>query len=141
MNVKDVMTPRPRAVQSTESISAAARIMREEDTGVVPVVDGERLVAVVTDRDIVLRAVAKGDSTEGPVRSIATAELVVATPDMSTLEATRLMSHHQVRRLPVVDGDRLVGIVSLGDLAVKEGKDSRVGDTLEDISEGVKTRH
>lgn len=141
MNVKDVMTPRPRAIQSTESIRVAARIMREEDTGVVPVVEGERLVAVVTDRDIVLRAVAQGDSTDGPVRSIATPELVVATPDMSTTEASRLMSEHQVRRLPVVDGDRLVGIVSLGDLAVKEGKDSRVGDTLEGISEGVKTRH
>lgn len=141
MNVKDVMTPHPRAIQPTESIRAAARIMREEDTGVVPVVDGERLVAVVTDRDIVVRAIADGASADAPVRSVATPELVVATPDMSTVEATRLMSQHQVRRLPVVDGDRLVGIVSLGDLAVKEGKDSRVGDTLEDISEGVKTRH
>jgi CBS domain-containing protein len=142
MNVRDVMTPNPRVVQPTESIQSAARIMREEDTGVVPVVEsGDRLVGLVTDRDIVVRAVAQGQGASEPVRSIVTPELVVATPDMSTKEATKLMAEHQVRRLPVVDGDRLVGIVSIGDLAVKEGKDSRVGDTLEDISEGVKTRH
>ena len=67
-------------------------------------------------------------------------DAVVATPDMSTKEATKLMAEHQVRRLPVVDGDRLVGIGSIGDLAVKEGKDSRSGDTLQSISEGVKER-
>ena len=141
MNVKDVMTPNPRVVQPTESIQAAAMIMRNEDAGVVPVVDGDRLVGIVTDRDIVIRAVAQGMGPHEPVRAVITPDLVVATPDMSTREAEKLMAEHQVRRLPVVDGDRLVGIVSLGDLAVKEGKDSRVGDTLEGISEGVKTRH
>jgi CBS domain-containing protein len=75
-----------------------------------------------------------------PVRDIATREVIAATPEMSTREAANLMSEHQVRRLPVVEGDRLVGIVSLGDLAVKEARDSRVGDTLEHISEGVKER-
>jgi CBS domain-containing protein len=65
---------------------------------------------------------------------------VTARPDMSTREAAELMSEHQIRRLPVVENDRLVGIVSLGDLAVKEGKDKRVGDALENISQGVKER-
>lgn len=141
MIVKDVMTPNPRVVQPTESIQVAAEVMRSEDTGVVPVVDAGRLVGLITDRDIVVRAVAGGESTQGPVQSVLSPDLVVATPDMSTADAAKLMAEHQVRRLPVVDGDRLVGIVSIGDLAVKEGKDSRVGDTLEDISEGVKTRH
>lgn len=142
MNVREVMTPDPRSMLPSDSIQSAAKIMREEDTGVVPVVElGGLLIGVVTDRDIVVRSVADGDSPSGLVREVLTTDLVVATPDMSTKDAAKLMGEHQVRRLPVVDNGRLVGIVSLGDLAVREGKDSRVGDTLEDISEGVKTRH
>lgn len=141
MNVKEAMTANPRSVKPTESLQAAALVMREQDTGVVPVVDNGRLIGMLTDRDIVIRAVADGKAMSGTVRDFLTLELVVATPDMSTRDAEKLMGEHQVRRLPVVDGDKLVGIVSIGDLAVKEGKDSRVGDTLENISEGVKTRH
>jgi CBS domain-containing protein len=116
--------------------------MRDEDTGVVPVVDGgNRLVGVITDRDLAIRAIADGKHYGETVREFLTTNLLVASPAMSTDDAAELMARHQVRRLPVVEGDRLVGIVSLGDLAVKEGSDWRIGDTLEDISEGVKTRH
>ncbi len=139
MHIRDVMTPNPRYVSPDDSIQSAAQIMRDADTGVVPVCDNGRTVGIVTDRDIVVRAIAEGQ-TGGTVRDIATHDVISASPDMSTREAAELMSDHQVRRLPVVDGDRLVGIVSLGDLAVKEAKDSRVGDTLEHISEGVKER-
>ena len=138
MNVREVMTTNPRCVSPNDSIQIAARIMKEEDTGVVPIVDNGRPVGVITDRDIVVRAVADGSQANKPVREIASGDLVCATPDMSTREATRIMSERQIRRLPVVEGDRLVGIVSLGDIAVKEGKDSRTGETLEQISEGVK---
>ncbi len=138
MNVREVMTTNPRCVSPNDSIQSAARIMKEEDTGVVPIVEDGRPVGVITDRDIVLRAVADGSQANKPVREIATSDLVFATPDMSTREATKIMSERQIRRLPVVEGDRLVGIVSLGDIAVKEGKDSRTGETLEHISEGVK---
>ena len=138
MNIRDVMTHNPRTVSPQDSIQNAARIMRDEDTGVVPVVDNGKPVGVITDRDIVVRAVAEGGQLNRPVRDIVTNELVAATPDMSVSEATELMSAHQVRRLPVVENDRLVGIVSIGDIAVKEGKDSRVGDALQHISEGVK---
>jgi CBS domain-containing protein len=129
------MTPDPRTVSPNDSIQAAAQIMREEDAGIVPVVENGRLVGLVTDRDIVVRAVAQGMPPTERVGQIATTEIEAVTPDTSTKEATRIMSEHQVRRLPVVENDRLVGIVSIGDLAVKEGKDSRVGDTLENISE------
>jgi CBS domain-containing protein len=132
------MTPNPRTVSPQDSIQNAARIMRDEDTGVVPVVDNGKPVGVITDRDIVVRAVAEGGQLNRPVRDIVTNELIAATPDMSVSEATELMSAHQVRRLPVVENNRLVGIVSIGDIAVKEGKDSRVGDALQHISEGVK---
>jgi len=140
MNIRDVMTPNPRTVSPADSIQSAACIMRDEDTGVVPIVDNGRAVGVVTDRDIVVRAVADGGQLSRTVGEIATSAVVCASPDMSTREAAQLMSDHQVRRLPVVENERLVGIVSIGDLAVKEGKDGRTGDTLQAISEGVKER-
>jgi CBS domain-containing protein len=140
MNIRDVMTPNPRTVAPDDSIQSAARIMRDEDTGAVPVVDNGRTVGILTDRDIVVRAVADGGQLDRPVRDFVTGAVVCATPEMSTREAAQLMSDHQVRRLPVVESERLVGIVSIGDLAVKEGKDSRTGDTLQSISEGVKER-
>jgi CBS domain-containing protein len=141
MHIRDVMTPNPRTVRPSDSIQDAAQIMRDEDTGVVPVVDNGRAVGMVTDRDIVVRAVADGSQLSRPVSEIVTSAVITATPEMSTREAALLMSEHQIRRLPVVDqGERLIGIVSLGDLAVKEGKDSRSGDTLQSISEGVKER-
>ena len=138
MKIRDVMTPNPRTVSPDDTVQAAARIMQTEDTGAVPVVTDGRVLAVVTDRDIVVRVVAEGGSFSSPVRSIASKDVVCATPDMSTREASDLMSEHQIRRLPVVENNRLVGIVSIGDLAVKEGKDTRIGDTLQNISEGVK---
>ena len=138
MNVREVMTTNPRCVSPNDSIQIAARIMKEEDTGVVPVVEDGRPVGLITDRDIVVRAVADGAQVNKPVREIASNDVVCATPDMSTKEATKIMSERQIRRLPVVENDRIVGIVSLGDIAVKEGKDSRTGETLEGISEGVK---
>lgn len=140
MNIRDVMTPNPRTVSPNDSIQNAARLMRDEDTGVIPVVENGRPVGLVTDRDIVVRAVADGGQMDRPVSDIATTNLVAVTPEMSTREANELMREHQVRRLPVVEGERLVGMVSLGDLAVKESKEGRSGETLERVSEGVKER-
>ena len=140
MNIRDVMTPNPRTVSPSDSIQNAARIMRDEDTGAVPVVENGRPVGIVTDRDIVVRAVAEDGQLNRPVSAIVTTGVIAATPDMSTREAANLMSEHQVRRLPVVENDRLVGIVSLGDLAVKDARDKLTGDTLEKVSEGVKER-
>jgi CBS domain-containing protein len=138
MNIRDVMTPNPRTLSPDDSIQNAARLMRDEDTGAIPVVENGRPIGLVTDRDIVVRAVADGGQLDRPVRDIATTNLVAVTPDMSTREANELMREHQIRRLPVIEGERLVGMVSLGDLAVKESKESRSGETLERVSEGVK---
>ena len=140
MNIREVMTPNPQCVSPGDSIQNAARIMRDWDTGAVPVVDNGRPIGIVTDRDIVVRAVADGGRLDRPVREIVTGDVVCVSPETSTHDAADLMSEHQVRRLPVVENDQVVGIVSLGDLAVKEAKDRRVGDTLEHISEGVKER-
>jgi len=140
MNIRDVMTANPRTLSPDDSIQSAARLMRDSDTGVVPVVENGRPIGLITDRDIVVRAIADGAQADRPIREIITGEVITASPEMSTREAAELMSEHQVRRLPVVEGELLVGIVSIGDLAVKEGKDGRVGDALQHISEGVKER-
>ena len=140
MKIADVMTPNPKTVSLSDDIQKAAGIMRDEDAGSVPVVEEGRVVGMVTDRDIVVRAVADGDF-DCTIEDVCSDDVICAKPDMSTADAEELMSEHQVRRLPVVDeDDKLVGIVSLGDLAVKDARDARTGDTLESISEGVK-RH
>jgi CBS domain-containing protein len=138
MKIRDVMTKDPSTVSPNDTVQAAAQVMKAEDTGAVPVVENGRVIAVVTDRDIVVRVVAAGGTFTGPVRDVASTDVVTISPDMSTKEASDLMSERQIRRLPVVENDRLVGIVSLGDLAVKGGNDHRVAETLERISEGVK---
>ena len=137
MNVRDVMTQNPRTAAPNDTLQTVAQIMRDEDAGVVPIVEKGRLVGIVTDRDIVVRCVADG-KFNAKATDAASDDVVTVTADMSTADAAELMAEHQIRRLPVVEGDKLVGIVSLGDIAVKEGKDKRTGDTLEDISQGVK---
>jgi CBS domain-containing protein len=133
MDIRDVMTPNPRCVSASAPLREVAQVMRDEDTGAVPIVDNGRPIGIITDRDIVLRAVAEGN-IQRQARDLATGDLVTISPDTSTKEAADLMARHQVRRLPVVEQERIVGIVSLGDLAVREGKESRMGETLEEIS-------
>jgi CBS domain-containing protein len=141
MKMRDVMTPNPRTLEPSASIEEAARLMRDEDTGVVPIVENGRPFGVVTDRDIVVRAVAEGSAgLKRSVRDVATTDVLTVAPDMSTEEAANLMGQHQVRRLLVCEGDRLVGVASIGDIAVKEGRDERVGEAIEGISQGVKDR-
>jgi CBS domain-containing protein len=138
MKIRDVMTSNPRTVSPNDTVQSAAQIMKAEDTGAVPVVENGRVLALVTDRDIVIRVVAEGGAVTGRVCDIASSHVITVSPEMSTKDASDLMSERQIRRLPVVENDRLVGIVSLGDLAVKDGHDHRAGETLERISEGVK---
>jgi CBS domain-containing protein len=109
--------------------------METEDIGAVPVVDGDELLGMVTDRDIVIRAVAKGKNPGGmPVREIFSREVVAVGPDDDLSNALQLMANHQVRRLPVVDQEnRLVGIVSQADVAL-EAKEKAVGEMVEEIS-------
>src|SRR5437870_4094615 len=120
-NVADVMTARPRCATPDTPLEEVAQIMEAEDVGAVPLVEGERLLGMITDRDIVVRAVARGKDPRGmPARLAASQELVSVKPDQGLDEALRLMAQSQVRRLPVVDDDdRLVGIISQADLALE----------------------
>jgi CBS domain-containing protein len=133
--VGEVMTGRPRAVTPDTPVSEAAQLMEQEDIGSLPVLDGEELVGMVTDRDIVVRAVAKGKDPRGmPVRDVATREVVTVSVDDDLGDALDLMAAHQVRRLPVVsDGGRLVGVLSQADAAL-HAKEKDVGEMVEEIS-------
>jgi CBS domain-containing protein len=134
-SIRDIMTPNPRSVESNASVVDAARIMRDEDVGIVPVVEGDRLVGTVTDRDIAIRVVAEGKNPESTTAGeVASRELVTIDPQQDLDEALRLMARHQVRRLPVVEEDgKLVGVVAQADIA-KHASDEQTGDLVEDIS-------
>jgi CBS domain-containing protein len=136
-SVRDVMTPNPETVSEKDSIRDVARIMKDRDTGVVPVVNGRKIVGVITDRDIVVRGIAEGkDLGSIRVREIMTTGIKCVTEDAPLNEVLQMMSGNEVRRVPVVNGqDEIVGIVSLGDIATNTNQDNRVGKTVETISE------
>lgn len=133
--VHEVMTDSPRCVTPETPISEAARLMKSEDVGSLPILEGEKVTGVVTDRDIVVRAVAEEKDPRGmPVREIASRELVTIRPDEDLSEALKLMASYQVRRLPVVDEDnRLVGVLSQADVAT-EAKEKDFAQMVEGIS-------
>jgi CBS domain-containing protein len=133
--IRDVMTGSPRTIDSAGSAVDAARLMRDEDVGLIPIVESDRLVGTVTDRDIAVRLVAEGKSPESTrVADIASRELVTIDPDQDVDEAMRLMSKHQVRRLPVVEEDgKFVGIVAQADIA-KHVAAAQTGEVVEKIS-------
>jgi signal-transduction protein with cAMP-binding, CBS, and nucleotidyltransferase domain len=125
------MTPDPEVVQATSPIAQAARTMRDRDIGNVLVEKDGSLCGIVTDRDIVIRAVAEGVSFDRPVGDICSTDLAYLSPDDSVDDAVRTMTDKAVRRLPVCEGGRPVGVVSLGDLAVEREPDSALADISE----------
>ncbi len=127
--VNDVMTHDPRTVEVGDTLAEAARVMREADVGAVLVVDDGRVTGIITDRDIVVRAVADArDPQSTTVRDASSADVVTLTPDQNLDEAARLMQEHDVRRMPVVQQGRPAGILSLGDLAVERDPESALAD-------------
>ncbi len=134
--VREHMTDRPRCVTPETPVSEAAELMAREDVGSLPILDGDELIGVVTDRDIVVRAVAKKKNPQGmPVREVASTELVTVGPEEDLSEALKLMARYQVRRLPVVDEDNhLVGVLAQADVAMG-AREKAVGEMVEEISE------
>ena len=135
-NVQDAMTSNPCAIDADKPVSYAAKMMKEEDVGLAPIVEGDRLVGTVTDRDIVTRVIAEGrDPDSTSVRDIASTDLVTIDPQQELGEALQLMAQHQVRRLPVVEeGGKLVGVVAQADVA-EHAPSSETGRMVEEISE------
>jgi CBS domain-containing protein len=137
--IRDAMTPTARAVSPQQSLVDAAKMMRDEDVGALPVVEDGRVVGMVTDRDIVVRAVAEGrDSAAVKAGEVASREVVAVEPDQDLDEALNLMARHRVRRLPVVEQGRLVGVLAQADVAM-EAKEKEAGEMLEEISQPSST--
>ena len=134
-SVRDVMTRNPRSIGASASVVEAARLMREAHIGSLPITDDETVVGVITDRDITTRVVAEAaDPTTTSVGDVYTQDLISVEPDNELDEALQVMARHQVRRLPVVESGRLVGIVSQADIALRENE-KKTGALVEAISE------
>jgi CBS domain-containing protein len=134
-SIKDVMTSDPCSIDAGKSVAYAAKMMRDEDVGLAPIVEGDKLIGMLTDRDIAIRVVAEGkDPDQVTVREVASKQVVTIDPQQDLDEALRIMAKHQVRRLPVVEEDgRLVGVVAQADVA-REGDDKETGQLVEEIS-------
>jgi CBS domain-containing protein len=134
-HVSEFMTSELRTIDADKSVAYAAKMLRDEDVGLAPIVEGDRLVGTLTDRDIAIRVVAEGrDPDSTTAREVASTELVTLDPQQDLDEALRLMAEHQVRRLPVVEEDgRLVGIVAQADIA-RQQNDAKTGEVVEQIS-------
>jgi CBS domain-containing protein len=133
--VQEAMTSNPAAITPDTSVQEAARLMKSEDVGALPVVEDGRLTCVITDRDLAIRGVAEGAGAETPVRDLASQDVVTIDPQQSLEEAARLMAQHQVRRLPVVEEDgRLVGMLAQADVAAA-GHDALTGEVVQKISQ------
>ena len=135
-HVRDVMTANPECVSEKDSIRDVARIMKDSDTGVVPVVDGKKIIGMITDRDIVVRGIAEGkDIANVRVNEIMTKSVRSVREDATVTEALDMMSGAEIRRVAVVNGnDELVGIVSIGDISTNTNQDGKVGEAVESIS-------
>lgn len=127
-NVREIMTTDPATVPMRTPVSEAARLMREQDIGDVLITDEGRLTGMLTDRDIAVRIVADQRPSDTAVAEICSADTVTCSSSDDVEQAVALMREHAVRRLPVVDGDRLVGVVSLGDLAIERDEHSALAD-------------
>jgi len=135
-SIKDVMSSDPCTIDADKSVAYAAKMMREEDVGLAPIVEGDKLIGMLTDRDIAIRVVAEGkDPDQVTVREVASKQVVTVDPQQDLAEALRIMAKHQVRRLPVVEEDgRLVGVVAQADVA-REGDDKETGQLVQEISQ------
>lgn len=141
MKITEIMTRDVQTVTPDTDLVTVAKYMKDLNVGVIPVVEGQTLLGLITDRDIVIRALARGiDVRDASVREYISADPSTVSPQDDVQRAAEIMAREQIRRLPVVDGGKLVGIVSLGDVAVDTGKDALSGNALEQISEPSQPR-
>jgi CBS domain-containing protein len=136
MKVKEIMTKDIATLNADDNVERAAQLMKQYDIGSVPVCKGEEVIGIITDRDIALRSVAQGENVKNQtVREIMSSNPVLVNSETDVHDAARIMSERQIRRLPVVENNNLVGMVSLGDLAVESILKDNAGEALSDISE------
>ncbi|HEY0428811.1 MAG TPA: CBS domain-containing protein [Pyrinomonadaceae bacterium] len=135
---REIMTRSVRTASREMSLEEVARLMREGDMGAMPVVEGGKLIGIVTDRDIVVRAIAEGKSASTPIGDVMTTEIFSAREDDFVFEAIRLMGDKQIRRIPVItDTGELAGIIAMADIALEMEDEREIAETLEEISSGA----
>jgi CBS domain-containing protein len=122
-------------VGASDTVQEVAAKMKEHNIGFVPVVEGKKLVGAITDRDLAIRGYAENVSGSTPIKNLISQNLTTATPDTSIDDAAKLMAREQVRRLPVVENGELIGVLAIGDLAVRDKFDDEAGEALSKISE------
>lgn len=137
MRCREIMAANVKTATRGMTLSEVARLMRDGDMGCIPVVDGEKLVGIVTDRDIVVRSIASGKDASTPVSDAMSTEVFSVKPDDFVFEAIRLMGDKQVRRVPVIDdGGKLAGIIAMADIALEMEDEREIAEILEEISSG-----
>ncbi len=135
MKVKDIMTKNVAYVNPQNTVVEAAQLMQKHNVGSIPVCDKNGVIGVVTDRDIVVRNIAHGKSPQStPVKDVMTSQVTTVSSDTEINEASRIMAQYQVRRLPVVENNMLVGMVALGDIAIDSRFDTEASNALTEIS-------
>lgn len=138
MKVREVMTSSVECATPTTTVVELAKMMKNNDIGSIPICEDQKVIGIITDRDIVLKAVAEGKTIENrKAKEIMNSTVITVTADQDVHEAAALMSKHQIRRLPVVEQGHLIGIVAIGDLAVEKIHINEAGDALSDISQGA----
>lgn len=138
MKIKEIMTRDVKTLNSNDLISKAATMMEQINVGAIPVVENNKIIGIVTDRDIVLRNVSKGNVQNQKVSQVMTTNIISVSPDADVHEAANIMAQKQIRRLPVVEDGNLVGIVSIGDMAVESIFENEAGEALSNISQETK---
>jgi CBS domain-containing protein len=134
-SVQDIMTTDVQYCTPLDNVYEAAVKMRDLNVGAIPIVDNGRLIGMITDRDLVIRGIAKKRPGSNSVTDVMSKEIITVSPSTSVNEAAELMAKHQIRRLPVVENGQLVGMVSLGDLATNRYSDAKAGEALSEISQ------
>ncbi|HHT89226.1 MAG TPA: CBS domain-containing protein [Clostridiales bacterium] len=135
MKIRDIMTKDIATLRSDDSIEKAARLMKQYDVGSIPVCTGDKIIGIITDRDIAVRSVAPGQVDNQRVGDVMSTDLVIGNPDMDVQDAASIMSDRQIRRLPIVENNSLVGIVSLGDISLEPTAGGSAQEALKNISE------
>lgn len=134
-SVQDIMTTDVQTCSLNDNVDEVARKMRDYNIGIIPITDSsQQCVGIITDRDIVIRGVAENQDGSAQVEDVMSNDLVVGTPSMSIDQAAQVMAERQIRRLPVVDQQKLLGVVALGDLAVRRDLANEAGQALSEIS-------
>ena len=138
--ISNAMSRQVATISSNQTVQEAAELMSRHNVGAIPVVDQGVLKGMITDRDITLRTTAEGQDGQTPVSNVMTTNVVSGNPNMSLEEASQMMAQSQIRRLPIVENNHLVGILALGDLAVNELSNESAGQALANISTPARTQ-